>query len=94
MGLQNLIEGNKNPLSDYNEAFRNLQARRKMKLVVPGSARGETAATEAISISVDTAKHLPRRQEGVARLELATVTSMDDADIDSGGEETVYEGIL
>ena len=25
-GLQNLVEGNKNPLSDYNEAFRNLQA--------------------------------------------------------------------
>jgi hypothetical protein len=60
VGLQNLIEGNKNPLSDYNEAFRYLQARRRMKPVVPGSARGETAATEAISTSVDTAEHLPR----------------------------------
>ena len=25
VGLQNLVEGNKNPLSNYNEAFRNLQ---------------------------------------------------------------------
>ena len=28
VGLQNLVEGNKNPLSEYNEAFWNLQARR------------------------------------------------------------------
>ena len=31
MGLQNLLEENKNSLSDYNEAFRNLQARRRRK---------------------------------------------------------------
>jgi len=34
VGLQNLTEGNKNPLSEYNETFRNLQARRRMKPVV------------------------------------------------------------
>ena len=92
LGLQNLIEGNKNPLSDYNEAFRNLQARRRMKPVVPGSAREETAATEAIT-SVDIVNHLPQEQEGVSQLELATATSIDDADIDSEGEEAVYEEI-
>ena len=30
VGLQNLVEGNKNPLSEYNEAFQRLQRRRKM----------------------------------------------------------------
>ena len=34
VGLQNLTEGNKNPLSEYNEAFQNLQARWRMKPVV------------------------------------------------------------
>ena len=34
-----------------------------------------------------------RKQEGVSQLELATVTSLDDADIDSEGEEAVYEEI-
>jgi hypothetical protein len=91
VGLQNLIEGNKNPLSDYNEAFRNLQARRRMKPVTPESARQETEATEAIT-SVHIAKEVPRRQDAVAQLESTTVTSMDDVDIDSEAEEAVYEG--
>ena len=45
-GLQNLAseEGNKNPLSEYNEAFRNLQAQRQRKPVIPGSARGRSLA--------------------------------------------------
>jgi len=34
VGLQNLTEGNKNPLSEYNEAFQNLQAWQRMKPVV------------------------------------------------------------
>ena len=63
-----------------------------MKPVVPGSAREETAATEAIT-SVDIVNHLPQEQEGVSQLELATATSIDDADIDSEGEEAVYEEI-
>ena len=46
-GLQNLTEGNKNLLSEYNKAFKNLQAQRRMKPVVsepsviPGSAEKE-----------------------------------------------------
>lgn len=34
IGLQNLTDGAKNPLNDYNEAFRRLQLRRHMKPVV------------------------------------------------------------
>ena len=49
VGLQNLVEGNKNPLSDYNEAFRNLQARRRRKPAIAGLAKEKTDATEATS---------------------------------------------
>ena len=76
LGLQNLTEGNKNPLSDYNEAFRNLQARRKMKPVIPGSAEKETAATKDIT-SVHIEKQPPQRPEGPSQPELDTVTSVD-----------------
>jgi hypothetical protein len=38
VGLQNLVEGNKNPLSDGNEAFQRLQRRRNMAPVNPKSA--------------------------------------------------------
>lgn len=33
VGLQNLTEGTKNPLSEYNDAFKRLQRRRRMKVV-------------------------------------------------------------
>jgi len=42
VGLQNLTEGNKNPLSEYNEAFQNLQARRRMKPVVTEPRRSQS----------------------------------------------------
>ena len=45
LGLQNLVEGNKNPLSDYNEAFQRLQRRRKMAPVNPKSATSHESTT-------------------------------------------------
>jgi hypothetical protein len=96
VGLQNVIEGNRNPLSDYNEAFRNVQARQRMKPVIPGSAKGETPATEDINsvTSLDIAKHLPRRQERDSQLELATVTSMYNASHDIGTDSEAEEGAV
>jgi hypothetical protein len=50
VGLQNLMEGNKNPLSEYNEAFRNLQARQRMKPVVSEPSKEKGAAPGPDSI--------------------------------------------
>ena len=79
MGLHNLTKGNKNPLWDYNKAFQNLQARRRMK---PRSANGETAATKAIT-PVDIANHLPCRQKQASELKVTSINT----DIDSDHEE-------
>ena len=51
VGLQNLVEGNKNPLSDYNEAFRNLQAQRQKKPAIPGLAKEKKDATDSEATS-------------------------------------------
>lgn len=55
-GLQSLTSGNKNPLSDYNDAFSLLQARRK---IVPVSAQAEAMShtpegSEAAETQMDT----------------------------------------
>ena len=40
---------------------------------------------------MDIEKHLLQRDERVSQLELATMTSVDNSDIDSEGEEAVYD---
>ena len=68
-----------------------------MKPEIPGSARGktvlfQTGETKANSSTlVDIEKHLLQRDERVSQLELATMTSVDNSDIDSEGEEAVYD---
>ena len=67
-----------------------------MKPEIPGSARGETVPfqtgeTKANSTLVEIEKHLLQRDERVSQLELATMTSVDNSDIDSEGEEAVYD---
>jgi len=42
VGLQNLTAGEKNPLNEYNAAFRRLQIRRKMKPVSLASLQGRS----------------------------------------------------
>ena len=64
-----------------------------MKPVIPGSARGKTALfqtgeTIPNSTSVDIENHLPQRDEEVSQLELATMTSVDNSDIDSEEEDS------
>jgi len=63
IGLQNLTEGNKNPLSEYNEAFRNLQARRRMKPVVLGPSKEKGAAPDPDSDPQLPTATIPPRQE-------------------------------
>jgi hypothetical protein len=62
---------------------------KKMKPVIPGSAKRETAAAEDIT-SVQIATHPPQRLKGPSQLELDMVTGMD---IESEVEEAVDEGI-
>ena len=45
VGLQNLVDGNKNPLSKYNEAFQHLQRRRKMTPVNPKTNPSQSTST-------------------------------------------------
>ena len=64
VGLQNLTEGNKNPLSEYNEAFRNLQARRRMKPVVSEPFKEKGAAPDPDSVPQLPTTAISPRQEG------------------------------
>jgi len=64
IGLQNLTEGNKNPLSKYNEAFRNLQAWRRMKPVVSEPSKEKGAAPDPDSIPQLSRTAIPPQQEG------------------------------
>ena len=86
VGLQNLVEGSKTPLSDYNEAFRNLQARRRKNPVTPGLAKtnlkiGATEPTEATTLH--TAIDISQQQEGASELTASVAASMDNVNIDS-----------
>lgn len=86
-GLQTLVEGNKNPLSEYNEAFRNLQARRRMKPMIPGSAKEKTRTSElAEGITLHTAIDVPQRQEGASEFATRLAARID---IDSKAEDGV-----
>ena len=86
VGLQNLVEKSKNPLSDYNEAFRNLQARQRMNPVTPGLAKMEIGATEPTeATTLYTAIDISQQQEGASEL----AASMDNVNIDSKTEDTV-----
>ena len=93
-GLQSLVEGNKNPLSEYNEAFRNLQTRRKMKPVIPGSAKEKTRATELTedsdTITSHTAMDVPQQQEGASELAASRI----DFDSEALAEDSDAVGIL
>jgi hypothetical protein len=66
IGLQNLTEGAKNPLSEYNTAFRRLQTRRRMTPVTelptpqsPGPADLPQFETTVITENVDLLVHSP-----------------------------------
>jgi hypothetical protein len=68
-GLQILIEGEKNPLHEYNNAFQRLQHRRRMKPVSALSlAQPSAASTESAPLTTATASDLnPDEEEaGVA----------------------------
>ena len=91
-GLQNLVEGKKNPLSDYNEAFRNLQARRRMKPVTPGLAKRklgtgtkETTKDSETQAIIDIQTQASQWQEGPSNLP----ARMEDSSTESEAEEMV-----
>ena len=96
VGLQNLVGGNKNPLSKYNKAFRNLQARRRRKPVIPGSAKEKTAATETpnpayLEVNSNAAIHtqVPPSQRQVDASESGARMAVARDDIDKEAEDTV-----
>ena len=96
VGLQNLVEGNKNPLSEYNEAFRNLQARRRRKPVIPGSAKEKPAATETpspahleVNSNATIDIQVPPSQRQVDASESGARMAVAREDIDKEAEDTV-----
>lgn len=101
VGLQNLVEGNKNPLSDYNEAFRNLQTRRRMKPVTSGLAKEETGATEINSVTLHSTTDIqvPQQQEGASELAAEMAERMESSDseaedaVDNDGPEPTFATI-
>ena len=90
VGLQNLTEGNKNPLSEYNEAFQNLQARRRMKPVASEPSKEKGAAPDPDSIPQLFRTAIPPQQEGFSRFGMGS-EGMSDAEDDA--EETT-NGLL
>jgi len=88
VGLQNLTEGNKNPLSssEYNQAFQNLQARRRMKPVVsePSKEKGATPDPDSVPQLLITA--IPPRREGFSGFRMSR-EGMFDAEDDA--DETI-----
>jgi len=83
VGLQNLMEGNKNPLSEYNETFRNLQAQRRMKPVVSDPSKEKGAAPNPDSIPQLSRTAILTRQEGFSGFGMGRegmVDAEDDAD--------------
>jgi hypothetical protein len=82
VGLQNLVEGNKNPLSDYNEAFRNLQAQRQKKPAIPGLAKEKKDATDSEATSIQ----VPQRQEDASEYgaRMPVAMGMDNIDNEAG----------
>ena len=86
VGLQNLTEGNKNPLSEYNEAFQNLQVRRRMKPVVSEPSKEKGAAPDPDSIPQLSRTAIPPQQEGFSRFGMGR-EGMFDAEDDA--EETI-----
>ena len=96
VGLQNLVEGNKNPLSEYNEAFWNLQARRWRKPVIPGSAKEKTAATEfpspahlEVNLNATIYIQVPLSQRQVGASESGVRMAVARDDMDKEAEDTV-----
>jgi hypothetical protein len=87
VGLQNLVEGNKNPLSDYNEAFRNLQARRRRKPAIAGLAKEKTDATEATSNT--SSIQVPQRHEDASESGASARMAMRMDNIDSEAGDVV-----
>jgi hypothetical protein len=90
VGLQNLTEGNKNPLSEYNEAFRNLQARRQMKPVVSelSKEKGTAPDPQADSSPQLSRTAIPPRQEGFSGFGMGregTSDAEDDAEVTING---------
>lgn len=91
VGLQNLTEGNKNPLSDYNKAFRNLQARQRMKPVVSEPSKENGPAPDPNSAPQISRTAIPPRQESFPRFGMGREGMFDvefDVEDDAGFSTT------
>jgi len=86
VGLQNLTEGNKNPLSEYNETFQNLQARRRMKPVVSEPSKEKGAAPDPDSTPQLSTTAIPPPQEGFSGFDMGREGMFDAGD---GADETI-----
>lgn len=87
VGFRNLTEGTKSPLSDYNEAFRRLQERRRMKTVAQMMAKHLSPPTETTP-----SDSLPASQGNVEPTEVPAMSTTTHVSPKSPDEAT-NEGV-